>query len=186
MVKSCGGYHMLYGHDIDRQNNVSNCRMCSMFFIYNCSRKEKWYVMSYLNVINYNSIQSMFMVFIIYFHPLYFVKCCLNKVVNWGSSKQTQQIKAVITNTYKANTIQYHVKNYVPNIMVLSGEPEIRKELVHLAHLITNKNGLQVCVNVKKVRYIYIYSMFKLWMEIDKIYIIIVSVHNLIKYLRNR
>lgn len=36
--------------------------------------------------------------------------------------------------------------------MVLSGEPESRKELVYLAHLITNNNGLQVCVNVKKVR----------------------------------
>lgn len=53
---------------------------------------------------------------------------------------------------YMATTIQYHVKNYIPNIMVLSGEPDSRKELVYLAHLITKNNGLQVCMNVKKVR----------------------------------
>lgn len=53
---------------------------------------------------------------------------------------------------YMATTIQYHVKNYTPNIMVLSGEPDSRKELVYLAHLITKNNGLQVCMNVKKVR----------------------------------
>lgn len=66
---------------------------------------------------------------------------------------QTQQIKTVIENTYKADTIGHHVKNYVPNIIVLSGEPESRKELVYLAHLITNNNGLQMCVNVEKVRF---------------------------------
>jgi len=53
---------------------------------------------------------------------------------------------------YKADAVRQHVKNYVPNIMVLSGEPESRKQLVYLAHVITNNNGLQVCVNVKKVR----------------------------------
>lgn len=53
---------------------------------------------------------------------------------------------------YKANTIQYHVKNYSPNIMVLCGEPESRKELVFLANSIANNNGLQMCINVKKVR----------------------------------
>lgn len=53
---------------------------------------------------------------------------------------------------YKADTIQHHVKNYLPNVMVLSGEPELRKELIYLANLITSNNGLQVCINVKKVR----------------------------------
>lgn len=54
-----------------------------------------------------------------------------------------------------ADTIQQHVKNYVPNIMVLSGEPESRKELVYFAHIITENNGLQMCINVKKVRYLF-------------------------------
>ncbi|CAH1721404.1 bumetanide-sensitive sodium-(potassium)-chloride cotransporter-like isoform X1 [Aphis gossypii] len=70
--------------------------------------------------------------------------------INWGSSKQIQQIKTVINNVYMADTIQQHVKNYVPNIMVLSGEPESRKELVYFAHIITKNNGLQTCINIIK------------------------------------
>lgn len=56
---------------------------------------------------------------------------------------------------YQAKVIQHHVKNYVPNIIVLSGEPESRQELVYLAHLITKNNGLQTCLNVNKVRFKY-------------------------------
>lgn len=56
---------------------------------------------------------------------------------------------------YQAKAIQHHVKNYVPNIVVLSGEPETRQELVYLAHLITKDNGLQTCLNVNKVRFKY-------------------------------
>lgn len=56
---------------------------------------------------------------------------------------------------YQAKVIQHHVKNYVPNIVVLSGEPETRQELVYLAHLITKDNGLQTCLNVNKVQFKY-------------------------------
>lgn len=56
---------------------------------------------------------------------------------------------------YKANTIQFHVKNYTPNIIVLSGEPKSRKELVNLAHLITKNNGLLTCVNTENVRKVF-------------------------------
>ncbi|XP_060864758.1 bumetanide-sensitive sodium-(potassium)-chloride cotransporter-like [Metopolophium dirhodum] len=70
--------------------------------------------------------------------------------INWGSSRQIQQIKTVIKNIYMADTIQQHVKNYVPNVMVLSGDPESRKELVYFAHIITKNNGLQMCINVIK------------------------------------
>lgn len=77
------------------------------------------------------------------------------KDVNWGSSKQIQQIKTILKNVYSADTVQCHVKNYLPNIMVLSGEPASRKELVYLAHLITKNNGLQMCINVIKVYYLF-------------------------------
>lgn len=73
------------------------------------------------------------------------------KEVNWGSSKQIQQIKTILKNIYSADTVPYHVKNYLPNIMVFSGEPASRKELVYLAHLITKNNGLQMCINFNKV-----------------------------------
>lgn len=78
----------------------------------------------------------------------------MNKDINWGSSKQIQQIKTILNNMYIADNVQFHVKNYVPNIMVLSGDPESRKQLVYLAHLITNNNGLQMCINVLKVCFI--------------------------------
>lgn len=72
---------------------------------------------------------------------------------NWGSSKQAHQIKTLIRNVYNANTIQYHIKNYLPNIIVFTGNPESRKKLVSLAHSITKNNGVQMCVNIKKVSY---------------------------------
>lgn len=75
-------------------------------------------------------------------------------MINWGSSNQTQQIKTVLKNIYKSNNIQYHVKNYLPNLIVLSGHPESRKKLVSFAHLITKNNGVQICVNVDKVSYL--------------------------------
>jgi len=74
-------------------------------------------------------------------------------VKNWGSSKQAHELKILIRNLYKANTIQYHNKNYLPNVIVFSGNPESRNILVSLAHLITKNNGLQMCVNIKKVSY---------------------------------
>ncbi|XP_025406832.1 bumetanide-sensitive sodium-(potassium)-chloride cotransporter-like isoform X3 [Sipha flava] len=86
---------------------------------------------------------------------LYMIAAKKKDDINWGSSKQIQQIKTIINNMYKANTVQYHVKNYAPNIMVLSGDPESRKELVSLAHLITNNNGLQMCINVNKEPLVY-------------------------------
>jgi len=81
------------------------------------------------------------------------MKLYLNKEINWGSSEQAHQIKTLIRNLYKANSIQYHIKNYLANIIVFSGNPESRKKLVSLAHLITKNNGVQMCVNIEKVGY---------------------------------
>jgi len=74
-------------------------------------------------------------------------------VINWGTSMQAQQINTVIRNVYKADTIQFHIKNYLPNLIVFTGNPESRKKLVSLAHLITKNNGIQMCVNIEKVSY---------------------------------
>ncbi|CAI6364618.1 unnamed protein product [Macrosiphum euphorbiae] len=81
---------------------------------------------------------------------LYILAGRKNEVKNWGSSKQAHQIKTLIRNVYNANTIQYHIKNYLPNIIVFTGNPESRKKLVSLAHSITKNNGVQMCVNIKK------------------------------------
>jgi len=76
-----------------------------------------------------------------------------NKAINWGSSVQMFQLKLVIKNVYKTNSINYHVKNYLPNLIIFSGNPESRKYLVSLANLITKKNGVQMCVNIEKVSF---------------------------------
>ncbi|XP_027848383.2 bumetanide-sensitive sodium-(potassium)-chloride cotransporter-like [Aphis gossypii] len=82
---------------------------------------------------------------------LYRIAARKKEVINWGSSKQTRHIKTFIKNIYKSNTIRYHVKNYLPNLIVFSGNPESRKKLVSLAHLITKNNGIQMCVNIEKI-----------------------------------
>ncbi|KAL4099117.1 hypothetical protein QTP88_023595 [Uroleucon formosanum] len=81
---------------------------------------------------------------------LYILGSRKKEVKNWGSSTQAHELKILIRNLYKANTIQYHNKNYLPNLIVFSGNPESRRILVSLAHLITKNNGLQMCVNIKK------------------------------------
>ncbi|XP_025204420.1 bumetanide-sensitive sodium-(potassium)-chloride cotransporter-like isoform X3 [Melanaphis sacchari] len=82
---------------------------------------------------------------------LYRIAARKKRVINWGSSKQARHIKTFIKNVYKSNTIQYHVKNYLPNLIVFSGNPESRKKLVSLAHLITKNYGIQMCVNIEKI-----------------------------------
>ncbi|XP_026809407.1 bumetanide-sensitive sodium-(potassium)-chloride cotransporter-like isoform X2 [Rhopalosiphum maidis] len=82
---------------------------------------------------------------------LYRIAARKKEVINWGSSKQTRHIKTFIKTVYKSNTIQYHVKNYLPNLIVFSGNPESRKKLVSLAHLITKNYGIQLCVNIEKM-----------------------------------
>ncbi|XP_060833886.1 bumetanide-sensitive sodium-(potassium)-chloride cotransporter-like isoform X2 [Rhopalosiphum padi] len=82
---------------------------------------------------------------------LYRIAARKKEVINWGSSKQTRHIKTFIKAVYKSNTIQYHVKNYLPNLIVFSGNPESRKKLVSLAHLITKNYGIQLCVNIEKM-----------------------------------
>lgn len=77
----------------------------------------------------------------------------LIEVINWGSSRKTQLLKSIMDRMYMVNSIEYHVKNYLPNLMVLSGKPESRKKLISFANLITKNNGLQVCINVEKVSY---------------------------------
>ncbi|KAL5242036.1 hypothetical protein ACI65C_009446 [Semiaphis heraclei] len=84
---------------------------------------------------------------------LYILARIKKEGINWGSSIQTQQIKTIISNVFTATTIQYHIKNYLPNLIVFSGDPESRKNLVSLAHMISNNKGVQMCVNIEKVSF---------------------------------
>jgi solute carrier family 12 sodium/potassium/chloride transporter 2 len=71
--------------------------------------------------------------------------------VNWGSSTQAQTYKSALTAVHRLANVHEHVKNYQPQILVLSGKPQDRPPLVDLAHLITKNSALMVCGHVLEV-----------------------------------
>ena len=75
----------------------------------------------------------------------------LNLEVNWGSSTQAQTYRAALTSIQQLVHIEEHVKNYRPQILVLTGLPSTRPALVDFAYLICKNNSLMVCGNVIQV-----------------------------------
>lgn len=71
--------------------------------------------------------------------------------VNWGSTTQAQRYTNALTAVQQLNNIDDHVKNYRPQILVLSGIPSARPPLVDFAHLITKSLSLLVCGHISKV-----------------------------------
>ncbi|XP_046651512.1 solute carrier family 12 member 3-like isoform X1 [Daphnia pulicaria] len=72
--------------------------------------------------------------------------------VNWGSSTQAQTYRAALTSIQQLVHIEEHVKNYRPQILVLTGLPNTRPALVDFAYLICKNNSLMVCGNVVEER----------------------------------
>lgn len=70
--------------------------------------------------------------------------------VNWGSSTQAQTYLDALSNVIRLNTVKDHVKNYRPQILVLTGNPEDRLPLVDFAYLLTKKLSLMICGEVRK------------------------------------
>ncbi|XP_023217503.1 solute carrier family 12 member 2-like [Centruroides sculpturatus] len=70
--------------------------------------------------------------------------------VNWGSSTQAQTYKVALEAVIKLNQVQEHVKNYRPQILVLTGNPNSRPPLADFAYSICKKLGLVVCGHVVK------------------------------------
>ncbi|XP_059176302.1 solute carrier family 12 member 3-like isoform X2 [Physella acuta] len=68
--------------------------------------------------------------------------------VNWGSSTQAHVYRSVLQSALKLVRIGTHVKNFRPQVLVMSGEPETRPALVDFCTHITRKMGLMVCGNV--------------------------------------
>ena len=71
--------------------------------------------------------------------------------VNWGSSTQAQTYRAALTSIQQLVHIEEHVKNYRPQILVLTGLPSTRPALVDFAYLICRKNSLMICGNIVQV-----------------------------------
>ncbi|XP_076339954.1 solute carrier family 12 member 2-like isoform X4 [Tachypleus tridentatus] len=72
--------------------------------------------------------------------------------VNWGSSTQAQTYKSALSSVVKLNQVEEHVKNYRPQILLLTGNPNSRPPLVDFAYSITKKLSLLLCGNIHKDR----------------------------------
>ncbi|KDR10319.1 Bumetanide-sensitive sodium-(potassium)-chloride cotransporter, partial [Zootermopsis nevadensis] len=72
--------------------------------------------------------------------------------VNWGSSTQAQTYKTALTSVHKLINVDEHVKNYRPQILVLTGKPQDRPPLVDLVNLITKNNALMLCGHLSEER----------------------------------
>lgn len=70
--------------------------------------------------------------------------------VNWGSTTQAQTYTNALQSVQQLNNVDEHVKNYRPQILVLSSIPGTRPILVHFANLFTKNLSLLVCGHVIK------------------------------------
>ncbi|XP_055375446.1 bumetanide-sensitive sodium-(potassium)-chloride cotransporter [Condylostylus longicornis] len=83
---------------------------------------------------------------------LYLVVVYRKPNVNWGSTTQAQMFKSALSAAQKLQSVEEHVKNYHPNILVLAGDPTIRPPLIDVAHLITKHNSLMITGNILPTR----------------------------------
>ncbi|XP_013401253.1 solute carrier family 12 member 1 [Lingula anatina] len=65
--------------------------------------------------------------------------------VNWGSSTQAHAYRNALQQTLKLISVEEHVKNFRPQLLVLSGLPMTRPSLIDFASDITKGIGLMVC-----------------------------------------
>uniref|UniRef100_A0A914PJ61 Uncharacterized protein n=1 Tax=Panagrolaimus davidi TaxID=227884 RepID=A0A914PJ61_9BILA len=93
------------------------------------------------------SYQNALITFL-FFGLLFFYMAHRKPDVNWGSSKQAHAYRQAFQYCQKLEKINEHVKNYRPQILVLSGNPASRPSLVDFAHAITKGNSLLVCGHV--------------------------------------
>ncbi|XP_046634308.1 bumetanide-sensitive sodium-(potassium)-chloride cotransporter-like [Daphnia pulicaria] len=72
--------------------------------------------------------------------------------VNWGSSGQAQVYKTALITVQQLSNIEEHVKTYTPQILVMTGLPNMRPSLVDFAYLLCKNNSLMVCGDIVKER----------------------------------
>ncbi|KAF2344384.1 Amino acid permease/ SLC12A domain, partial [Trinorchestia longiramus] len=70
--------------------------------------------------------------------------------VNWGSSTQAAIYRSALKNVLELQRVEEHVKNYRPQILVLSGPPSARPPLIDFAHTITKNISLLLCGHITK------------------------------------
>ncbi|KAI9550869.1 hypothetical protein GHT06_000210 [Daphnia sinensis] len=72
--------------------------------------------------------------------------------VNWGSSTQVQIYKAALSNVQQYSNTDEHIKTYTPQILVMTGLPNMRPSLVDFAKLFCKNNSLMVCGDIVQER----------------------------------
>lgn len=70
--------------------------------------------------------------------------------VNWGSSTQEQTYKTALSAALRLQRVSEHIKNYHPQVLVLSGSPQVRPPLIDLANLITKNHSLLLVGEILK------------------------------------
>ncbi|KAI1714628.1 solute carrier family 12 domain-containing protein [Ditylenchus destructor] len=85
--------------------------------------------------------------------------------VNWGSSAQAHSYRNALQYVTKLERTDEHVKNYRPQVLVMSGNPAARAGLVDFAYSITKGNSLMMCGYV--VPYEASSSVFKMMDKLD-------------------
>lgn len=91
-------------------------------------------------------ISSLITFSIIFF--LYLVVMYRKPDVNWGSSTQEQTYRTALSAALRLQHIGDHIKNYHPQVLVLSGCPHSRPPLIDLANLITKNHSLLIVGDV--------------------------------------
>ncbi|XP_042219098.1 bumetanide-sensitive sodium-(potassium)-chloride cotransporter-like isoform X2 [Homarus americanus] len=79
---------------------------------------------------------------------LYLFVSYRNPDVNWGSSTQAQTYISALKTTLDLNTVEEHVKNFRPQLLVLTGSPGSRPPLLDFAQSITKNISLLACGHV--------------------------------------
>lgn len=81
---------------------------------------------------------------------LYLIVSVNSPDVNWGSTTQAQTYKNALLSVLQLNNVDEHVKNYRPQILVLSGMPNTRPILIDLANLLTRNLSLLISGHINK------------------------------------
>ncbi|KAK3097932.1 hypothetical protein FSP39_014651 [Pinctada imbricata] len=68
--------------------------------------------------------------------------------VNWGSSTQAHVYRSALQASLKLVSVEDHIKNYRPQVLVLTGFPKSRPALVDFVHTLTKKIGLMICGHI--------------------------------------
>jgi solute carrier family 12 sodium/potassium/chloride transporter 2 len=62
-----------------------------------------------------------------------------------------QVYKAALSSVQQFSTIDEHIKTYTPQILVMTGLPNMRPSLVDFAYLFCKNNSLMICGDILKV-----------------------------------